>query len=78
MSDERILREQEVALLIGVSVHTLRAWRWRREEGPAYFKVGSCVRYHLSSVEAYLDRHRIDPDAKSKIQPARGHGRSTA
>jgi predicted DNA-binding transcriptional regulator AlpA len=76
MSDQRILKEQDVALLIGVSVHTLRAWRWRNE-GPAYFKVGSCVRYHQSSVEAYLDRHRIDPDPKSKIQPVGRHSRST-
>ena len=72
MSDERILKEQDVALLIGVSVHTLRAWRWRKE-GPAYYKVGSCVRYHQSSVEAYLNRHVVDPEAKPKTRPVRRH-----
>jgi predicted DNA-binding transcriptional regulator AlpA len=77
MSDQRILKEQDVALLISVSVHTLRAWRWRKE-GPAYFKVGSCVRYHQSSVEAYLNRHMVDPEAKPKIHPVRRHSRRAA
>lgn len=77
MSDQRILKEQDVALLIGVSVHTLRAWRWKKE-GPAYFKAGSCVRYLQRSVEAYLNRHLVDPEAKPKIHPVRRHARRAA
>jgi hypothetical protein len=41
-------------------------------------KLGSCVRYRLSDIEAYLDRHLVDPEAKPKIHPVRRHARRAA
>lgn len=46
MDAERKLTEQEAAQIVGVTVHALRAWRWRKQ-GPKYLKLGSCVRYQM-------------------------------
>jgi len=77
MEAERKLTEQEAAQIVGVSVHCLRAWRWRKQ-GPKYFKLGSCVRYTLRDLNAYLESHLVDPEAKRKVQPGRRHARKAA
>jgi Helix-turn-helix domain len=59
MGDERILNELEAAQFLGVTVHALRAWRWRKKDGPTYLKLGSCVRYRLRDLEAYLESHLV-------------------
>jgi hypothetical protein len=75
MSDEpQLLTEQEAAKFIRVSVFALRAWRWRKKDGPAYFKLGSCVRYKMSSLNAYLERRLVDPAMNQKVQPGRRRG----
>ena len=76
MGDEQVLNEHQVALLIGVTVHTLRAWRWRKTGGPPYLKLSSCVRYRLSDVKVYLDKHLVDSEGKPKIQPGRSRAES--
>lgn len=40
-----LVNEHEAARLLGLSVKTLRRWRWAGR-GPAYRKIGSAVRYH--------------------------------
>lgn len=40
-----LLNEHEAARILGLSVKTLRRWRWAGR-GPAYRKIGSAVRYH--------------------------------
>ena len=59
MGDERILTEQEAAGFVGVTVHALRAWRWRKKEGPPYLKLGSCVRDRLRDIEAHLESRLV-------------------
>lgn len=40
-----LVNETEAARILGLSVKTLRRWRWAGR-GPAYRKIGSAVRYH--------------------------------
>jgi predicted site-specific integrase-resolvase len=40
-----LVNETEAARILGLSVKTLRRWRWVGR-GPAYRKIGSAVRYH--------------------------------
>jgi len=75
MDAEHKLTEQEAAQIVGVTVHALRAWRWRKQ-GPKYFKLGSCVRYRMRDLNAYLESHLVDPEARPKIQPSRRHARN--
>jgi predicted DNA-binding transcriptional regulator AlpA len=77
MDAERKLTEQEAAQIVGVSVHCLRAWRWRKK-GPKYFKLGSCVRYTLRDLNAYLESHLVDPEAKPTVQPGHRRARKAA
>lgn len=53
----QLLREDEVAGLIGYSVHTLRQWRAAggSNRGPAWVKNGRAVRYRRSDVETWLN-----------------------
>jgi hypothetical protein len=71
MGEDQILNEQEAAKFIGVTVHALRAWRWRKKEGPKYLKLGSCVRYRLRDLESYLESRVVSCAAEQKIQPRR-------
>lgn len=47
----RVLDEQELAARWHVSRKTLQGWR-AKGTGPAYIKLGRCVRYPLDAVEA--------------------------
>ena len=69
MGEERVLTEQEAAQFIRVTVHALRAWRWRKQDGPIYTKLGSLVRYRVSDLEAYLESHRVDHAKSRNVQP---------
>lgn len=71
MGDERILNELEAAQFLGVTVHALRAWRWRKKDGPAYLKLGSCVRYRLRDLEAHLESHLVKCTPGREAQPRR-------
>lgn len=71
MGDERILNEQEAAEFLRVTVHALRAWRWRKKGGPPYAKLGSCVRYRLRDLEAHMESHIVKCMPSSDAQPRR-------
>lgn len=49
----RLLNEQQVSEILGVSVATLRRWRLLRR-GPRFSKLGSAVRYSCENVMAWL------------------------
>jgi hypothetical protein len=52
-----LLKETEAAAILNVEVPTLRRWRWG-QKGPAYVKIGACVRYHPADLEAFIEAGR--------------------
>lgn len=52
--------ERAAAEKLGVSVHTMRAWRCRGQ-GPVYAKVGRRVLYLDQDLDAYLAACRVQP-----------------
>ena len=60
MLDIRFLTEKEVAVMTGISVHTLRNRR-HRGVGFPYSKVGKSVRYGLADVEDFMASCRVVP-----------------
>lgn len=56
------LNEFQASCYLGMSVHTLRQWRFRGV-GPAYAKLGSAVRYQRGALDAYLEQASIRPQA---------------
>jgi hypothetical protein len=74
--DQTMLTEQEAAKFIGVTVHALRAWRWRKQDGPTYLKLGSCVRYLLRDLEVHIESHRVVNGVKAPSTQRR-HRRRT-
>jgi predicted DNA-binding transcriptional regulator AlpA len=52
-----LLNEREAARRLGLSVTTLRRWRWAGRP-PNYVKIGSAVRYEPSEIESLIDTGR--------------------
>ncbi len=55
-----IVGEKEAASYVGLSVKTLQARRFRREE-PKYIKMGRCVRYRIDDLNFFIAAHTVDP-----------------
>jgi len=55
-----LLNEREAARLLGVSVATVRRWRWLRM-GPVYRKIGARVLYDTADLRAFVDARRVEP-----------------
>lgn len=54
------LSEKELSDKWGISYRTLGNWR-ATGKGPAYFKVGAKVFYHLEDVLAYENSQKVKP-----------------
>lgn len=61
---EQVLNDVKAAAFLGLGVQSLRNARCCRK-GPPYIKLGRRIVYKLTDLEEYLDRHRIDPEARN-------------
>ena len=57
-----VIKEAQAAEMLSRAVQTLRNDRHLRQ-GPPYIKLGRSIRYRVSDLMDYLDKHRIDPEA---------------
>lgn len=62
MENNVVIDEKQASAYLGLAVQSLRNRRCRRQ-GPPYHKLGGRVVYRVADLEAYLDAHRIDPEA---------------
>lgn len=53
----KLLNEYAAADMLGLSVKTLRRWRWAGR-GPRFIKIGAAVRYDLTDLRAYIEAGR--------------------
>jgi predicted DNA-binding transcriptional regulator AlpA len=61
MNQVVLLTEQQAAEWLGLSVHTLRDWRWRKK-GPPWMQVSAkCIRYSVAAVQKWLDNQTCNP-----------------
>ena len=56
---DRLISNEELAKLCGVSLATVRKWRHERT-GPPGIRLGKHVRYRASAVEQWIEEHE-DP-----------------
>jgi len=62
--DDPLLPPTAAASLLGLSIHTLAVWRHRGDARLPYIKVsGRAVRYRLSDIKLFIERHRHSSDA---------------
>jgi len=64
------LNDVQAAKFLGLSVSTLRNWRFL-SRGPAYHLLGRRIVYFQDDLEAYIAAHRVDPEG-SITPPAHG------
>jgi len=55
---DTLLREQDAAELLNLSVRTLQSWRIRMA-GPPFIQVGRAVRYRRRDLIAWIDANTI-------------------
>lgn len=55
---EPLFNEQTTAEFLGVTLASLRKWRWEKR-GPAFIKLGRLIRYRKADLEAWLDRQTV-------------------
>ena len=53
----RLITEVEAADLLGLSVKTLRRWRWAGHP-PRFIKLGGAVRYDMEDLRAFMESGR--------------------
>jgi excisionase family DNA binding protein len=67
MEKKQFITDNEVAILTGLSLQTLRNWRHQKKGFP-YVKVGRSVRYAIIDVEAYMENNKINLHAAGSIK----------
>ena len=66
----QLIAEKELAERLGISVRTLRQWRyWGR--GPRFIKLGKAVRYSVADIEAYIASNRRQSTRPTGASPKR-------
>jgi excisionase family DNA binding protein len=63
-SGEKLLNVPEISKLIGVKESTIR--KWVHERRIPFLKVGRCVRFRPSSIEAWLKRSSFEGRSNRK------------
>ena len=58
----RLLTNDEVAGLLGISPRTLESWRvqFAQPVGPKFLRIGRAIRYRPEDVVAYLNRRTVE------------------
>lgn len=54
------LTPEQTADFLNISVRTLAKWRSTGSPSLPYIKVGRCIRYKLTDLEAYLAKHTFN------------------
>ena len=58
--EDRLLTRQEAAEFLGVTVSTLAVWACTGRYDLPYVKIGGVIRYRLSDLVAFLERHLVN------------------
>lgn len=64
-SKENMIETEALAERLGISPHTLIQWRFKGI-GPPYVKLGKLVRYHVASVDKWIEEQERHSTARTK------------
>jgi excisionase family DNA binding protein len=70
MENETLLKVEQVARLIGVSIATIRRWVLLRYI--PYQKIGKAVRFSLPEIQEWLNNRRVRPLEKLPVPSSAG------
>ena len=58
VSPPALVNETGAASILGLSVKTLRRWRWAGKPDLPFHKIGSAVRYDLADLTSFIEAGR--------------------
>jgi len=58
---DRLVSEPQAAEILGVRPQTLAVWRCTRRYPLAWSKIGACVRYRMSDLQAFIAARTVTP-----------------
>ena len=61
-----LITEKELATLLNVSPYWCQKSRWRGD-GPPYVRIGAAIRYHIPSVEAWLQSRVVTSTSQTGV-----------
>jgi predicted DNA-binding transcriptional regulator AlpA len=64
-----LVRETEAARVLGLSVRTLKKWRWSGR-GPKFLRLNGAVRYDRADLEAFISSARRTSTSDTGAPPA--------
>ncbi len=64
-----LVNEAEAALMLSLSVKTLRRWHWAGK-GPRFLKLGAAVRYDSADLTAFIEAGRRNSTSESGPEAA--------
>jgi predicted DNA-binding transcriptional regulator AlpA len=59
MTHHEVMNDKQAARFIGISVATIRKWRFERK-GPSYVRLGRSIRYFRVDLESFIEAKRIN------------------
>jgi predicted DNA-binding transcriptional regulator AlpA len=65
-SADRLITTKIAADLLGRHPAVLADWR-HQKRGPRYIKIGKSIRYRLSDIDNWIDRHTVDPGDRDAL-----------
>jgi predicted DNA-binding transcriptional regulator AlpA len=65
-SADRLITTKIAADLLGRHPAVLADWR-HQKRGPRYIKIGKSIRYRMSDLENWVDRHTVDPGDRDAL-----------
>lgn len=57
MNKQHLISAEQAAEYLDVSTRTLANWRCRGFPNVPYSKLGRCIKYRISDLEAYIAKH---------------------
>jgi predicted site-specific integrase-resolvase len=61
-----LLKPEETAARLGVSVGTLAVWRCERRYPLRYVRVGRRIRYEVQAIEEFVQRRSVSGDGSDR------------
>lgn len=66
--NKEVFSEEEAALFLGVTLRSLRDWRWNNKDGPPFARYQRLIVYRRASLLRWVEQNESTPGRKKKAR----------